>query len=391
MTTGRFRSAAGRIAGLALRLTPPGQREWAKAMEHETEAIDHGPSAVIFALGCVKCALFAAARDRAARVIRTLMPASFSRHPGDSNMDPHPVPRARDPIVGILCAICAVGLGVIYMAMGGAPHRLIIINLAALLLGLGLCLWLAQSRLSRDGRINRVAPVLGAALLGTAIFGMRADGAARWVDVAGLVVQPGLLFIPLMLVLHARRGDGWTATGLALSIAATAAQPDRAMAGVLVGALAVLALKNRERRDVYLALAAAAGFVVTIIRPDHGGVSPFVDQILFTSFEVHLLAGLGLALGVLLLVVPALLQATRGRDPSTGLVFGAAWSLIVLAALMGNYPTPLVGYGGSAIVGYLLSIAVLGSAASDAPGRAKRAITPAVESDAEAPRMVTAT
>lgn len=389
MTPGRFRSASGRIAGLALRIMPPSQREWARAMVHETEAIDHAPSAVAFALGCVKGALFAAARDRV-RLIRNLMLASSSTDSRDPDMDPHSIGRGRDPIVGILCAICAVGLGVIYMAAGGAPPRLIVTNLAALLLGLGLCLWLAQSRLSRDGRINRIAPVLGAALLGTAIFGMRADGAARWVDVAGLVAQPSLLFIPLMLVLHSRRGDGWTATGLALSIAATASQPDRAMAGVLVGALTVLALKNRERRDVCLALAAAAGFVVTVIRPDHGGMSPFVDQILFTSFEVHPLAGLGLALGVLLLVVPAVLQTTRGRDPATALVFGAVWSLVVLAALMGNYPTPLVGYGGSAIVGYLLSIAVLGTVASEAPGRAGSAVTPAVESDAEDPRMVPA-
>jgi hypothetical protein len=369
---------------------PQSQHEWAKAMVHEAEAIDHGPSAVLFALGCVKGALIAAARDRAARVIRNQMLAPSSRDSGDPHMDMPPALRARDPIVGILCAICAVGLGVLYMVMGGAPHRLIIINLAALLVGLGLCLWLAQSRLSRDGRINTIAPALGAALLATATFGMRADGAARWVDVAGLVVQPGLLFIPVMLVLHARRGDGWTATGLALSIAATASQPDRAMAGVLVGALAVLALKNRERRDVFLALAAAAGFVVTLIRPDQGGVSPFVDQILFTSFGVHPLAGLGLTLGALLLVVPAVMQTTRGRDPSTALVFGAVWSLVLLAALMGNYPTPLVGYGGSAIVGYLLSIAVLGPVTFDAPDRARSAIQPAVENDADNPRIVIA-
>ena len=390
MTPGRLRAVAGRIAGLAVRIMPPGQRDWAKAMVHETGAIDHGPGAVAFALGCVKGALFAAVRDRAARILRTLTPASSSTDSGDPDMDPHPAPRARDPIVGILCAIGAVGLGVLYMATGGAPDRLIIVNLAALLLGVGLCLWLAQTRLSRDGRINTIAPVLGAALLGTAIFGLRADGAARWVDVAGLVVQPGLLFIPLMLVLHARRGDGWTATGLALAIAATAAQPDRAMAGVLFGALAVLALNTRDRRDLGLALAAAAGFGVTVLRPDHGGVSPFVDQILFTAFEAHPFVGLGLALGVLLLVVPAVVQTMRGRDPATALVFGAVWSFVVLAALMGNYPTPLVGYGGSAIVGYLLSLAVLGPVASDAPARAGSAVTPAVESDAGKTRMAPA-
>lgn len=297
-------------------------------------------------------------------------------------MDPHTVFLARDPIIGILCAVCSVGLGVTYMAIGDAPPRLIVINLAAVLVGLGLCLGLAQSRLMRDGRVNRIAPVLGAALLATAIFGVRADGAARWVDVAGLVVQPGLLFIPLMLMFQARRSDGWTSAGLALAIAATALQPDRAMAGVLVGTLLVLAMKSRERRDIGLAATAMAGFVVTLIRPDNGGVSPFVDRILLTSFEVHPVAGLGLAFGVLLLAVPGWLQAMRGRDPATGVVFGTIWSLIVLAALMGNYPTPLVGYGGSAIVGYLLSLALLGPVPTSEPGRARSAGSPDARDDA---------
>ena len=39
------------------------------------------------------------------------------------------------------------------------------------------------------------------------------------------------------------------------------------------------------------------------------------------------------------------------------LAFGAVWVAMIVAAAAGNYPTPLVGFGGSAIVGYLLSIA----------------------------------
>ena len=32
---------------------------------------------------------------------------------------------------------------------------------------------------------------------------------------------------------------------------------------------------------------------------------------------------------------------------------------MVVAALLRDYPTPLVGYGGSAVLGYLLSVALL--------------------------------
>jgi hypothetical protein len=41
---------------------------------------------------------------------------------------------------------------------------------------------------------------------------------------------------------------------------------------------------------------------------------------------------------------------------------------VAAAAALGNYPTPLVGYGGSAVLGYLLSVALLpaGARRSDA-------------------------
>lgn len=297
---------------------------------------------------------------------------------------------SRDPIIGIACAIAAVGLGTVYMTLGGAPDRLIIVNLAALLIGIGLCLWLSQSRSLKAQRIALIAPLLGTSLLATALLGLQADGASRWISLGGLIVQPSLLFVPVLVMLHARSGSGWTAAGLALAIAGAAAQPDRAMAGVLVGSQVVLALMRRERRDLWLALGAATAFVVTLVRPDRGGVSPFVDQILFSSFEVHPLIGAGLAMGVLLLVVPAAVQATRAGDRTTGLVFGSIWSLVVIAAMLGNYPTPLVGYGGSAIIGYLLSVAFMRPASTITACQAAPTGTSSVDAEADAPRMMPA-
>ena len=297
---------------------------------------------------------------------------------------------SRDPIIDIACAIAAVGLGAVYMTLGGAPDRLIIVNLAALLIGIGLCLWLSQSRSLKAKRIALIAPLLGTSLLATALLGLQADGSSRWISVAGLIVQPSLLFVPVLIMIHARSGSGWSAAGLALAIAGTAAQPDRAMAGVLVGSLVVLALMRRERRDLWLALGALVGFVVTVVRPDRGGISPFVDQILFSSFEVHPLIGIGLALGALLLVVPAAVQAMRDGDRTTALTFGSTWSLVVIAAMLGNYPTPLVGYGGSAIIGYLLSVAFIRNAVPTAAGQAAPNASASVDTEADAPRMMPA-
>jgi hypothetical protein len=43
---------------------------------------------------------------------------------------------------------------------------------------------------------------------------------------------------------------------------------------------------------------------------------------------------------------------------------GSVWLTAIVAAALGNYPTPVVGYGGRAIIGYVLALAALGTSAS---------------------------
>jgi hypothetical protein len=134
------------------------------------------------------------------------------------------------------------------------------------------------------------------------------------------------------------------------------------MAGVLAVALATLAMYRQDRWVVVSLAVAIIGFTVTMIRPDSLPAVPFVDQILYTSFKVHALAGFAVVGGALLLVIPAV--AGHRFDPENRAchaVFGTVWLGMVGAAALGNYPTPLVGYGGSAILGYALSLSVLPS------------------------------
>jgi hypothetical protein len=77
----------------------------------------------------------------------------------------------------------------------------------------------------------------------------------------------------------------------------------------------------------------------------------------------------------LLLLVPSIVGVRT--DPARAhihLVFGAIWLGCVLAAGLGNYPTPVVGYGGSAILGYMLSLSAFrDTAQSEAKLAAERA------------------
>ena len=317
-------------------------------MQSEIQQIEGDRQALIFALGCLWAGWRSAALERLSSSARgKVMARRWSGALGE--------PRT----IGIACAVAATLLGLFHLVAAGAPARYVVVNLAALALGLVALGIVDKAALNDRKSSGRAVLPLGASLLATAWFGASADGASRWIWIGPLSVQVSLVLLPFMLVRFAARRDRASTAGIALAAFALAIQPDRAMAGMLALGLAALATARRDVFSVTALIAALAAFAVTLVRPDNLPAVPFVDQVMFTAFSVHKPAGAAVLLGLCLLVVPAV--AGRLRDPVNGgayWVFGAIWTGIIAAAALGNYPTPVVGYGGSAILGYVLSLSV---------------------------------
>lgn len=287
--------------------------------------------------------------------------------------------------LGVACAATATMLGLLYMSAAGAPTVHLAVNALSLVIGLALFAAIPSSALA-SRRSSGVLVALGALLLATALFGVAVEGASRWIRVAGLSLQISLVVLPAMLIAFARNRGLPTTIGMILAAVALALQPDRAMAGVLAAALAVLALYRPDRWVISTLTAAFIGFATTLIRPDSLPAVPYVDQILYTSFQVHPIAGLAVVGGALLLILPAI--AGQRMDPGNRevhAVFGAVWLGVVVAAALGNYPTPLVGYGGSAILGYALSLSLIPRQARSAEVVGARAEDGALANTVERP------
>lgn len=313
-------------------------------MQHEIEQIDGDRPALKFALGC----LWAAALERFSFSARS---KDMTRRWKDGLRDPR--------AIGVASAVAATLLGISYLVAAGAPARYIGVNLAALALGLVALGGIDKAALTGPLASGRAVALLGASLLATAMFGASVDGASRWIWIGPLSVQVSLVLLPFMLVCFARHRDWVGTAGMTLAALALALQPDRAMAGMLALGLAALATSRRDKFSVIALIAGLASFAVTLVRPDSLPAVPFVDRILFTAFSVHPLAGAATLLGTCLLVLPALAGGFRdSAHDGVYRVFAAAWIAAIAAAVLGNYPTPVVGYGGSAILGYVLSLAV---------------------------------
>ncbi|HEX6376580.1 MAG TPA: hypothetical protein VFZ91_12770 [Allosphingosinicella sp.] len=283
----------------------------------------------------------------------------------------------RPRLLGLICAGGAVGLGLAYMAAAGAPPRYLVVNLAALVLGASLWLGFGAAARPRPGRDGLAVLILSLPLIATALFGVAVDGASRWINVGPLSLQVSLIVLPAMIVLYARSADAVGSAGITLAALALAAQPDRAMAGVLAAGMGAVLLTRRGRLPAVASAAAVTGFGAAMLRPDALPAVPFVDRVLYTAFDVHAGAGAAVVAGCFLLLGPALTGTLRRPEERPAMAaFGACWAAAVAAAALGNYPTPLVGYGGSAVLGYLLSVALLPSPVRDRPaaksGEAKR-------------------
>jgi len=259
-----------------------------------------------------------------------------------------------------LCAVAAVGLGMSFMQAGGAPAAYVAMNGAALLIGLLALGVIVDARRIVSLPAHLLSIILAALLLAVSMWGVSADGVTRPPSDGGLVLQPSLVLVPILVLGLVRSRDGLSILAVTIAAVALALQPDRAMAAALAAGLVPIAWAGRGRRELGALAVALIGLAITMIRPDPSPAMPFVDRILFTSFSVHPLAGLAVWCGAALMLVPAIAGFAGDRDQRLGwLAFGAIWLTVIVAAALGNYPTPLVGYGGSAILGYMLSIIAL--------------------------------
>lgn len=353
-------SAHRRLAEIVCRILaailPPALGPWGAAIRHEVAAIGDDRAALAFAL--------AGLRDLAGRGIAFHIVHPFAASGG--SIMPFDDAAQRPRAVGIACGVGAVLLGLAYLAIAGAPPSHLALNGVAL--GTGLA---ALAIIDRTGtaRWSGAAMLAGAgALLATALLGQAADGAARWVKLGGLSLQPSLILLPAMIVGYARWRAPLAHAAMLAAVAAMALQPDRAMAGISALALGTLALARPGWPERMVAAAALVAFAVTLALPDALPATPFVDRVLWSAFAVHPVAGAAVYGGAALLLLPAL-AVLRGQagDRAVGLAFATVWGGALLAAALGNYPTPVVGYGGSAVLGYLLSLMALPKAVRPAP------------------------
>lgn len=373
MSAGLRRGLAD-LACRALQATlPPSLHSWGRAVRCETAGIPDDTKALLFALDSVWGLM---PRAVASHLLHPFAPLTGDGAPfseGSTSMTVFDAGTRRPRALGIACAIGAVVLGLAHMVIAGAPTRYLGVNLGALAIGLTMLALLGRAALMGRQWTGGAIVAMTGALLATALAGTEVEGVSRWVRLGGFVIQPSLILLPLMIVAFSQARSVAATAGIVAAAAAMALQPDRAMAGMLVLGLAALTLLCRDRQSIVALAASVAGFAVTLARADTLPPVPYVERVFYASFDAHAGAGLAVLGGSALLLLPAIVGWRRDAgNRATYAAFGAAWLAAIIAAALGNYPTPMVGYGGSAIIGYVLSLLALPKQAGVHAGVASR-------------------
>lgn len=254
-------------------------------------------------------------------------------------------------------AILAVLCGCVLLLALGAPQRMPLMNFAALLVGLvaAQILWLLRGAGQKvsDGALLAA----GLALPMTALLGQQAEGVARWIVVGGLTIQPGMILVPLIAVGMASRPNRPRMVAVGLASLGIGLQPDLGTAAMLVFGIGAAVVPTRSGMLAWALVLALAGAAVALARPATLPPVAFVEHIFADALEFGAGTAILALAGVMLLFTPALLVRPDVSKAARA-TFAGVWAGGLLAAIIGAYPTPVIGFGGSAILGYLLSLSL---------------------------------
>ncbi|KPF45308.1 hypothetical protein IP87_03605 [beta proteobacterium AAP121] len=336
----RLRAGTGRLLmRAATALLGHQGANWARAMQAEIDTIGHEPAgapdagreALGFAWGC-----FCTAAGHA-------LAAAFAGLAQAHN-------------AGLAACVTTVLLGCVFMLGAGAPSPYALMNLLSLALAVASFCLLPRQRLAQDEALRaRLACALGALLLGAALAPTPA-GASAWLKLGPVQLNLPWLLLPALLVAADVRAvpaaRPWALGGLLMACGAFALLAEPVLAGLLAAVLSQRAWRRRSGALALLALAAWGTALHVRAAWQAPEAAPFVDQVLQHGLAQGLATGIALT-GLQLLPLWPALRHRHARQ------HGLVWGLVVLCSLPGWLPSPLVGFGGSFIGAYLLSLALL--------------------------------
>jgi len=273
--------------------------------------------------------------------------------------------------VGAVVAQAAVTaiISLIAIRLAGGPGSALIVQAGALAVGALIAMGLAFNSW-------RPGPKGAAVLIGVclallfATLGDAGPGVHRWIAAGPIVLQPASIVLPFVVwALTVARTNWWAGALTGAFALVLAIQPDAASATALLLALVALAVVRARvaAPDVTALLMALAAAVWSWTRADPLPAIAHVERVVPEAFAANPAVGMAAGSLLILLSLPFVVRAFAGGERAVAAGLAGLWIGLVAGNLFGNYPAPVVGYGASLVVGWLVSLGLVLSRPRPAP------------------------
>jgi cell division protein FtsW (lipid II flippase) len=278
-------------------------------------------------------------------------------------------------LAGSLVVLMGCGL----MWRNDVPKTVVLMQIGAL--GVALVFMVIASSVTRSFNLHRTRThpdtpedhislcVLsaGVLILYTAIEGHAANGVSRWLSIGGtgISIQPSVMLMPAMLIAAAILRNALATIGVALAFLGLAFQGDALLAFASAMAIAISLLAARRTYWLTFVLLVYALLCCVVALRNAVTLPPVahVDQALQSAFAWTPFAGFAALVMAILTILPPQKNLARHIRKNTSVqIHVAVWGTLIAASALGLQatPLPLLSFGGSAIIGFFLSLALIG-------------------------------
>jgi len=267
----------------------------------------------------------------------------------------------KGPALALIAQVTATAaISLLAIRAAGAGTASVAVQAAAFLIG-AMALW-AASRMARPSRGPKLTSA--AAILVVAVFmlttGVEMQGAHRWLALGPVLIHPAsLLGAPLLWLVAQDADDVWSAGVAALTILTFGLSFDGAASLAFAVGTTGLLTAARGSWKTLAPLAALAWILAlwSLTRAQALPRVPYVEDVVPTVWAVAPVLGVAAVIALILLSAPLLWMGWRARGiGAAGLAMAGFWIGLSAANLLGAYPAPVVGYGASPVIGWLVAV-----------------------------------
>lgn len=263
-------------------------------------------------------------------------------------------------VVSYFLMFPAIFIGTLAMVSYGVPSSIWIQNIFIWIAGTVLgSVFIMRNRGRNLPNGNSRYAMMIAALLVLPFFFQGLEGVHRWLTFGPINIYIASIVCPLLIIhlwkLTLKNREYYVFGLTFISLIILLFHPDASQLTAFACAAFIILWKKMNKRMIKLLCITYTVVLVTAswIFPDELAPVPYVEDIIFLVAD---LGNVWFIMGILSLILLLIPFFFYGKKSIVSLSLGVYFLIMMIVTFIGNFPMPIMGYGISPIIGYIISI-----------------------------------